>query len=179
MVVLRVTAILATVLLQLAWAEHMFDYVIVGGGTCGLLLAKRLSEDSNNQVAVIEPGGDVRNNPAVTVISSWTENQDSPIDWDYKSVAQQHADNRVLTYHAGKAIGGTSTMNGKYCPRELAPAGAMELGLRLTRRDHNRNDLYPRGQGRVRGLGTTGQPRFHLGQHVRAHEGHRELQASG
>ena len=90
-----------------------YDYVIAGAGTCGLLLANRLSADPDVTVALIEPGGDVRGNPNVTVITQWLSNQGSSIDWQYTSAPQANAGNQSLVYAAGKAIGGTSTINGK------------------------------------------------------------------
>jgi hypothetical protein len=120
--VVLVTAVLAAVV-QRASSET-FEYVIIGGGTCGLLLANRLSADPTVTVAVIEPGNDVRNNPNVTIIADWTKSQNSAIDWQYQSVPQPAAGNRTLTYHAGKAIGGTSTINGKYTLHVKGPWGA-------------------------------------------------------
>ncbi|KAI1107184.1 putative GMC oxidoreductase [Jackrogersella minutella] len=89
-----------------------FDYVIAGAGTCGLLLANRLSEDPNVKVAVIEPGGDVRNNPNVTDVTRFLRALGTDIDWQYTTTPQLGANNKPLPFHAGKAIGGTSTING-------------------------------------------------------------------
>lgn len=101
-------------LLSFAIQTHAvkFDYVIIGGGTCGLLLANRLSEDPNTTVVVIEPGQDVRNNSNVTDPNNFLASFDTPIDWAYSSVVQPGAANRSFTFHSGRAIGGTSTING-------------------------------------------------------------------
>lgn len=104
-----------------------FDYVIVGGGTCGLLLANRLSEDPKTTVAVIEPGEDTRNNPNVTDPDNFVVPFDTSIDWSYPSTAQPGAANRSLTFHSGKAIGGTSTINGMtYIRADAAEIDAWE-----------------------------------------------------
>lgn len=58
-----------------------FDYVIVGGGTAGLVVANRLSETPTVRVAVIEAGGDERSNPNVTVATSYLKAYNTPIDW--------------------------------------------------------------------------------------------------
>ncbi|KAF2994301.1 hypothetical protein E8E14_001789 [Neopestalotiopsis sp. 37M] len=93
--------------------EESFDYVIVGGGTSGLVLANRLSEDPAVSVAVIEPGPDVRDYFNVSRIDlQGLDYINASIDWAYTSVPQSGIANRSLLYHAGKAIGGTSNING-------------------------------------------------------------------
>lgn len=90
------------------------DYVIVGGGTAGLVVANRLSEMPTVRVAVIEPGGDERSNPNVTLATGYINMTayNTAIDWAYQTVPQLGVNNTPLTYHQGKAIGGTSTING-------------------------------------------------------------------
>ena len=93
-----------------------FDYVIVGGGTCGLLLANRLSEDPHVSVAVIDPGGSQRGNEAVEDPSQWLSLMDpsSGVNWVYKTVPQTHVANRSIDLLAGRGIGGTSLINGGF-----------------------------------------------------------------
>jgi choline dehydrogenase len=57
------------------------DYIIIGAGTSGLLVANRLSADPNTRVVLIEPGSDDRNNPNVTDPLNRNQNANSPIDW--------------------------------------------------------------------------------------------------
>lgn len=90
-----------------------FDYVIVGAGTSGLVVARRLSEDPAVTVAVIEPGTDQRHNANVTTTNGFGQSFGTPIDWAYNTVKQSEAGNREFGLHAGKAWGGTSTLNGK------------------------------------------------------------------
>ncbi|KAI0911460.1 GMC oxidoreductase [Ustulina deusta] len=89
-----------------------FDYVIAGAGTSGLVLANRLSADPGVRVAVIEPGEDVRDNANVTDPGRFTTAYGTSIDWLYSTTAQQGAGNRSLAFHSGRAVGGTSTING-------------------------------------------------------------------
>jgi choline dehydrogenase-like flavoprotein len=89
-----------------------FDYIIVGAGTSGLVVANRLSEDPSVTVAVIEPGSDERDNVNVTATGSFGASFNTPMDWAYSTVEQPDAGNRALPLHAGKAWGGTSTING-------------------------------------------------------------------
>lgn len=91
-----------------------YDYIIVGGGPGGLTVANRLSELPNVTVAVIEAGGDVSQNPNVTDPNRFTLPLNTPIDWQYTSTNQTYATGQTMGLHAGKALGGTTTVNGKY-----------------------------------------------------------------
>ena len=91
-----------------------YDYIIVGGGTCGLVVANRLSELPDVSVLVIEAGASVLNNSNVTDTTLLgTLPVGTSIDWQYKTVNQTYGDNEQHTMNAGKAIGGTSTINGE------------------------------------------------------------------
>ncbi|KAE8444567.1 hypothetical protein EG329_014491 [Mollisiaceae sp. DMI_Dod_QoI] len=92
--------------------SNVYDFIIVGGGTAGLTVANRLSELSTITVAVIEAGGKVFNNPNVTDVDGFTVGLDTSIDWQYTSINQSHAAGQKIVYHSGKALGGTSTVNG-------------------------------------------------------------------
>ncbi|KUJ14082.1 alcohol oxidase [Mollisia scopiformis] len=89
-----------------------YDYIIVGGGTSGLVIANRLSELSNVTVAVIEAGDSVLNNPNVTDVGGYGLAFGTDIDWAYQSTNQTYARGATQTLRAAKAIGGTSTING-------------------------------------------------------------------
>jgi choline dehydrogenase len=89
-----------------------FTYVIVGGGTAGLVVANRLSEDPSVTVAVIEPGSDQRYNSNVTQPWAYTRAFGTQIDWNYKTTPQPGVGGRQLDVHQGKTLGGTSAING-------------------------------------------------------------------
>ncbi|KAJ5152788.1 uncharacterized protein N7482_009266 [Penicillium canariense] len=89
-----------------------YDFVIVGGGTSGLVLANRLSEKKGVTVAVIEAGDSVFNNHNVTNVAGYGRAFGSHIDWAYQTEEQQYAGGSKQIMRAGKAIGGTSTING-------------------------------------------------------------------
>lgn len=90
-----------------------FDYVIVGGGTAGLVVASRLSENPDITVAVIEAGDFERNNPNVTNTTVLGIGQRTNVDWQYGSVPQTYAGNRSIVWSAGKGLGGSSLINGR------------------------------------------------------------------
>ncbi|KAK4675024.1 hypothetical protein QC764_000190 [Podospora pseudoanserina] len=130
-----------------ATRAEVFDYVIVGGGTAGLVVANRLSETPTVRVAVIEAGGDERNNPNVTLASGYITMAayNTPIDWAYQTVPQPGVNNTPLTYHQGKAIGGTSAINGMaYVRSNQADLDAWE---RLGNPGWNWASLYPYSMG--------------------------------
>ncbi|KAF2088016.1 GMC oxidoreductase [Saccharata proteae CBS 121410] len=97
-----------------------FDYVIVGGGTAGLLLAARLSEDSTTTVAVIEAGGfyelengNVSQIPLDASVGSdkGFANVNRAVDWGFSTVPQAGALNATPHYARGRCLGGSSARN--------------------------------------------------------------------
>lgn len=107
------SALLATTSLADSATGPLYDYVIVGGGTSGLVVANRLSEDPNVSVLVIEAGDSVLDNPDVTAAGGYGKAFGSPIDYQYETVNQTSAGGSKQVLRAGKALGGTSTINGK------------------------------------------------------------------
>lgn len=110
---MRSSPILLQLLLCVSVLAETFDYVVVGAGTAGLVIANRLSENSAVTVAVIEPGGDERENPQVKSASSFLQAFNTRVDWNYRTVNQPFVNNRPQQYHQGKGIGGTSIINGR------------------------------------------------------------------
>jgi len=92
--------------------ERRFDYVIVGAGSAGCVLANRLSEDPDVSVALVEAGGrDL--NPWIHIPSGYYKNILNPkITWQYGSGPEPHLDGRIVPWPRGKVLGGTSAING-------------------------------------------------------------------
>ncbi|KAL6854452.1 GMC oxidoreductase [Trichoderma novae-zelandiae] len=111
----------------LASSTDSYDYIIVGAGTCGLLLANRLSQDANFTVAVIDPGADERDNANVVNPLEWLGLTGTSVYWNYSSVPQESLGGRVFEYDAGRGIGGTSLINGMtYIRGDKAQFDALE-----------------------------------------------------
>lgn len=100
--------------------DATFDYVIVGGGTAGLTLANRLTENPNISVAVIETGGFYQvTNPVlgrtpagdVFFIGSGPTDTNPLVDWGFVTEPQAGANNRKINYARGKCLGGSSARN--------------------------------------------------------------------
>ncbi|KAJ5176184.1 glucose-methanol-choline oxidoreductase [Penicillium canariense] len=89
------------------------DYVIVGGGTAGLVLAARLSEDPSKTILVLEAGKDKTQDPRVQIPALWTSLMGSDVDWQYKTTAQATLGNRCIKAPQGKLLGGSSGINGQ------------------------------------------------------------------
>jgi len=65
------------------------DYIVVGGGTAGLVIAARLTEDPNISVAILEAGGNGLNDLLIDAPNMFTQLWGkSQYDWDYKTVPQ-------------------------------------------------------------------------------------------
>ncbi|KAK0455499.1 alcohol oxidase [Desarmillaria tabescens] len=86
-----------------------FDYLIVGGGTSGLCVAARLSEDKNVVVGVLEAGGYDPDLPEIAVPGLVGHTMAHPIyDWTFFSEPQVHANGRSILQSRGKGLGGSS-----------------------------------------------------------------------
>jgi choline dehydrogenase len=86
------------------------DYVIVGAGSAGCVLAARLSEDPNVSVTVVEAGGKGKH-PNISIPAAFAKQFKTKLDWDYATEPEPHCDNRSLYVPRGKGLGGSSNMN--------------------------------------------------------------------
>ena len=90
--------------------QERYDYVIVGAGSAGCVLAARLTEDPSVTVLLLEAGGDDRVD-AITIPAAFSKQFRTKLDWGYATDSQKHAQGRRLYWPRGKSLGGSSSMN--------------------------------------------------------------------
>ena len=93
-------------------ADEEFDYVIVGGGTAGCVLANRLSANERTRVLLLEPGQSARGALKVTVPVALVKLFNSEWDWSFKAHPRAESNLRANIHLArGRALGGSSATN--------------------------------------------------------------------
>ena len=89
-----------------------YDYIIVGGGSAGCVLANRLTEDARVKVLLLEAGGR-DSNPWIHVPVGYVRTLDNPnVNWRFYSEPEETTGNRPIPIPRGKVIGGSSSING-------------------------------------------------------------------
>jgi choline dehydrogenase-like flavoprotein len=139
--------------------DEVFDYVIVGAGSAGCVLAARLSEDPDVRVAVLEAGGEdtapeIRI-PAIFPIMFKTE-----LDWDLFGDPEPGMDGRRLYLPRGRMLGGCSSINAMIYVRgnrldyeAWAEAGCTGWGYDDVLPYFRRSEDNERGEDRFHGVG--------------------------
>ncbi|KAF9489184.1 alcohol oxidase [Pleurotus eryngii] len=95
-----------------------YDYVIIGGGTAGLAVANRLSEDPLVSIVVIEAGPNAEYLPEVFIPGLFGSGQAlTTLNWAYSTTPQPMLNNRSLVINAGRVLGGSTTINAMLFPR--------------------------------------------------------------
>ncbi|GKY90000.1 GMC family oxidoreductase [Sinisalibacter aestuarii] len=97
-------------------ADQGYDYVIVGGGSSGCVLANRLTEDSAVKVLLLEAGGK-DSHPYIHMPVGFSKLTAGPRTWGFNTVPQKHANNREIPYAQGRVLGGGSSINAEVFTR--------------------------------------------------------------
>ena len=99
------------------------DYIVVGAGSAGCVLASRLTEDPSCRVLLLEAGSEAKH-PHVTIPGATPTLHFSALDWAFRTEPQTSLDGRRIEWPRGRCLGGSSTIN--YC-----------MYIRGNRRDYN------------------------------------------
>lgn len=87
-----------------------YDYIIIGAGSAGCVLANRLSAQPENTVLLLEAGGP-DNNPNLHIPGAYSKIHKSEEDWGFWTQEQPHVNNRKIYLPRGKTLGGSSSTN--------------------------------------------------------------------
>lgn len=88
----------------------MYDYIIIGAGSAGCVLANRLTEDPDTKVLLLEAGGP-DNKQEVHIPAAFSKLFKGPCDWAFHTEPQENLASRRLYWPRGKMLGGSSSMN--------------------------------------------------------------------
>lgn len=93
-------------------SEQVFDYVIVGGGTAGCILANRLTADGRHRVALLEAGGEARSPWTVIPAGFYKLLTDPRYNWGFFTEPEEATGLRRIAVPRGKGLGGSTLING-------------------------------------------------------------------
>ena len=93
-------------------SQHSFEYIVIGAGTAGCIVANRLSADPRNRVLLLEAGGK-DTNPWIHIPVGYFRTMHNPkTDWCYKTELDPGLNGRSISWPRGKVLGGSSSING-------------------------------------------------------------------
>ena len=90
--------------------KSRYDFIVCGSGSSGSVVARRLAENPDVNVLLLEAGGD-DNVPSVIEALRWHENLGSERDWQFVAQPNPHLNGRAMSLPMGKVLGGGSSIN--------------------------------------------------------------------
>lgn len=108
--------------------DQRYDYVIVGGGTAGSVIATRLAVHPDLTVCLIEAGPSDHDRPDVLAMKNWPELLGTALDYDY-TIERQERGNSLIRHSRGRVLGGCSSHNS--CIAFRAPDADMDAWEQL------------------------------------------------
>jgi choline dehydrogenase len=134
----------------------VYDYVIVGAGAAGCVLAARLSEDAAVSVCLIE-AGPADTNENIHIPAAGSNLFRTHLDWDYDSHFEQFCDDRRVYLPRGRVLGGSSSINGmiytRGCPADYDEWAQPGWGYREILPYFLRSEDNERGASEFHGVG--------------------------
>jgi choline dehydrogenase-like flavoprotein len=103
-------AIAANQAVRRANLRSTYDYIVIGSGASGSVVARRLAENRDAQVLLLEAGGDDLK-PGILITETWFFNQGGEFDWNFSAERGPSVNNRSIVQAMGKALGGGTSIN--------------------------------------------------------------------
>jgi choline dehydrogenase len=130
-----------------------YDYIVVGGGSAGCVIAARLSQNPRVRVLLLEAGGSELGRLKMRIPLAWRDTYlDRSVSWGFMTEPEGHADNRVVPAPRGKVLGGCGSVNGMMYSRgrpedydEWASAGLPDWSYRQVLPYFRRSETNWRG----------------------------------
>jgi choline dehydrogenase len=91
--------------------KSSYDYIVIGSGASGSVVARRLAENRNARVLLLEAGSDDLK-PGILITETWFFNQGTDLDWNFGAERSPDVNNRSIVQAAGRTLGGGTSING-------------------------------------------------------------------